>query len=45
MKKDYFAPEYELEKFTIYDIVTSSNGEGIGDGDNTTDPFDPNDDF
>jgi len=34
-KKYYTAPEAEIEKFTISDVVTASNpGGGIGDGDN-----------
>ena len=32
MKKKYIPPEYEIEKFTIIDIVTSST-EGWEEGD------------
>ena len=43
IKKDYLTPEVRIEKFTLCDIVTVS--QGIGDGDNTTDPIDPDDEF
>lgn len=33
MKKKYIPPEYEIEKFTVNDVVTSSTSEGWEEGD------------
>lgn len=37
MKKFYNSPQLEIEKFTVYDCITTSGekpGGGLGDGDN-----------
>ncbi|MBQ7740532.1 MAG: hypothetical protein IJT65_04795 [Eubacterium sp.] len=43
MNKKYNSPEYEIEKFTINDVITQSTGEnpggGTGDNGEIIDPF------